>query len=132
MDINWRHDLDAALGDAGAQHKPVILVLDADGTERHRVEGFIPTDELIAHLALGRARVAFEQSDWAEAERRFRTVAERHPNSEAAPEAVYWAGVARHKDTKDGGALTETARAIAERYPASVWAKKSSVWARSA
>jgi hypothetical protein len=119
------------LGDRyGVQWTPGILVLDPDGAERHRVEGFLPAEDLIAQLTLGLGRAAFQRGDWADAEQRFRTVTERHPETEAAPEAMYWAGVARHKAGNAPDALAETARAIAERYPDSAWARKASVWAR--
>jgi TolA-binding protein len=51
-----------------------------------------------------------------------------YPQTEAAAEAQYWAGVSRYKATGDGGALKETARAFDERYQDSPWAKKASVW----
>jgi TolA-binding protein len=55
----------------------------------------------------------------------------RYPETEAAPEAVYWAGVARYKATGDASALSETARQFRERYQSSSWAKKASVWDQS-
>jgi TolA-binding protein len=55
-------------------------------------------------------------------------VVERFPNSDAAPEALYWAGVARYKATNDPSALEQTAQASAQRYQDSAWAKKASVW----
>ena len=107
---------------------PTILVLDADGSERHRIEGFLDADDFLAQLMLGLARHAFERQRWAEAERRFGEVLSEFPNTEAAPEAQYWKGVARYKGSSDGAALAETAQAFSERYADSVWAKKASVW----
>jgi hypothetical protein len=54
---------------------------------------------------------------------------ERHPQSDAAAEALYWAGVSRYKASGDGSALQETAKAFQARYRDSTWAKKASVWA---
>jgi tetratricopeptide (TPR) repeat protein len=107
---------------------PTILVLDPDGKERHRVEGFLEADEFLAQLMLGLARHAFEQQEWDDAERRFREIVKELPNTEAAPEALYWAGVSRYKGSNDGAALAETAKAFGERYRDSSWAKKASVW----
>jgi TolA-binding protein len=107
---------------------PTILELDANGVEHHRIEGFLPADELLAQLMLGRARMAFQQKQWAEAERRFREIVERLPNTDAAAEALYWAGVAPYKATGDPASLQETARAFGQRYRDSTWAKKASVW----
>ena len=111
-----------------AQWTPTILELDADGTERHRIEGFLPTDEFLAQLMLGRAQIAFGQQKWEEAERRFREIVEKFPDTDAAPEALYWAGVAPYKATHDNASLKKTAQAFNERYQDSTWAKKASVW----
>jgi hypothetical protein len=114
-----------------ASWTPTILELDADGVERHRIEGFLPASDFVAQLMLGLARIAFTRQDWSEAERRFREVVERHPESEAAAEAQYWAGVARYKKSGDAAALAETAQAFADRYQDTSWAKKASVWAET-
>jgi hypothetical protein len=114
----------------GAQWTPTILVLAPDGNEWHRIEGFLPADDFQAQLMLGLARGAFKREKWADAEKKFREVAERFPNTDAAPEAVYWAGVSRYKATGEAGALGDTARAFAQRYQGSTWAKKASVWAK--
>ena len=114
----------------GAQWTPTILVIDPDGVERHRIEGFLPADDFLAQLELGLGHAAFKRQDWKEAEGHYRRVVERHPNGEAAPEALYWAGVARYKGSNDAAALAETAKAFAERYTDTSWAKKASVWAK--
>jgi hypothetical protein len=115
----------------GAQWTPTILELDPDGIERHRIEGFLPVDDFLAQLELGLAHAAFKREDWREAERRFREVVDHYPNGEVAPEALYWAGVARYKGSKDSAALAETAEAFAGRYQDTSWAKKASVWAKT-
>lgn len=107
---------------------PTILILDEDGIERHRIEGFLPVDDFLAQLKLGLAKSAFQRGAFEDAERRFREVVAEHPQSEPAPEALYWAGVATYKGKNDAKALAETAQAFATRYTDSVWAKKASVW----
>ena len=116
----------------GAQWTPTILELDSEGNERHRIEGFLPVDDFLAQLMLGRAHYAFETREWKEAERRFQEVLDRFPANDAAPEALYWVGVSRYKDTHDNAALAETARALAERFGDGVWAKKASIWSKAA
>ncbi len=108
---------------------PTILLLDADGVEHHRIEGFLPADDFLAQLMLGRARLAFDQQQWADAERRFKEVVERFPDSDAAAEALYWAGVAPYKATGDPASLKATGQAFKRRYRDTPWAKKASVWA---
>jgi tetratricopeptide (TPR) repeat protein len=112
----------------GAQWTPTLLVIDPEGTERHRIEGFLPAEDLMAQLLLGLGHSAFARERWDEAERRFREVVERFPKSDAAPEALYWAGVARYKGKGDAKALAETGREFTKRYQDSSWAKKASVW----
>jgi TolA-binding protein len=112
-----------------AQWTPTVLILDADGNERHRIEGFLPADDFLAQLELGAAHAAFARHDFADAERRLRAIVERYPESEVAPEALYWAGVARYKASGDAAALKDTAHAFGQRYSRSTWAKKASVWA---
>ena len=112
----------------GVQWTPATLVLASDGTERHRIEGFLPADEFLAQLSLGLGQVAFAQNQWADAERRLNVVADDFPESDAAPEALYWTGVAKYKGANDKAVLPDTARKLSERFPDSVWAKKASVW----
>ena len=112
-----------------ASWTPTTLVLGADGKEHHRIEGFSPADDFLAQLSLGLGRMDFDEGRYDEAEKRFRGVVERHAESDAAPEALYWAGASRYKRTNDAGALKSAEKAIRERYPQSPWAKKASVWA---
>jgi len=112
----------------GVQWTPTILIVDPSGAERHRIEGFLPVDEFLGQFALGLGRSAFARQQFGEAERRLREVVERFPDTAAAPEALYWAGVSRYKATNDAAALAGTADAFTRRYQDSVWAKKASVW----
>jgi TolA-binding protein len=112
-----------------AQWTPTVLELDPNGEELYRLEGFLPADDFLAQLMLGRAHIDFKQGKWAEAEKRFREIVDKLPNSDAAPEAMYWAGVSHYKATNNPAALKETAKAFTQRYRDSSWAKKSSIWA---
>ena len=112
----------------GANWTPTVILLDSGGTERHRIEGFLPVDDFLAQLKLGLGKAAFQRGAFDEGERWFRAVVAEHPQSEPAPEALYWAGVARYKGKGDASALAETARAFTSSYTDSAWAKKASVW----
>ena len=118
-----------AMGRFGANWTPTVMIVDADGKEHYRIEGFLPADDFLAQLKLGLAHAKFKSGDFANAEKRFREVVEQFPNGEAAPEALYWAGVSKYKGSGDGAALGETAKAFQSRYTDSPWAKRSSVWA---
>jgi len=108
---------------------PTVLILDSDGKERRRLEGYLPKDEFRPQLELGLARVAFMKKGWADAERRFAEVRDRYPNSKAAPEALYWKGVSRYKATNDHTILGELPDQFKEKYPDSIWDLKTAAWA---
>ena len=112
-----------------AQWTPTILILDPEGAERHRFEGYLPVPDFLAQLRLGLAQAAKSRGDWAEAERRYRELADDPAADDVAPEALYWAGVSRYKGTGDPKALAETAEHFKTRFTESPWAKKASVWA---
>ena len=119
----------ARLGDRYDAHwTPTTLILDADGEERHRIEGFLPASDFLAQLALGVAKAAFSQGHYQDAEEAFGEVVARHAETDAAAEAQYWAGVARYKATGNAEALRETAARFRQRYADTSWAKKASVW----
>jgi TolA-binding protein len=111
-----------------AQWTPTALIVDSEGHERHRTEGFLPAVDFLAQLTLGLAKSAFARGSFAEAEQLYRGIVDKYPNTDAGPEALYWAGVSKYKATGDGSALGETARAFSSRYTDTSWAKKASVW----
>ena len=112
----------------GAQWTPTILIIDPDGEVRHRIEGFLPVDDYLAQLMLGVGKSAFARNRFDESEQWYERVVQTYPKTEAAPEALYWAGVSRYKATGDAAALQQTARNFRERYADTSWAKKASVW----
>jgi len=112
----------------GVQWTPTILVVNQDAKEVHRIEGFLPADDLMSQIELGLARAAFARADYSNAETSFRDVARKYPKTDAAPEALYWAGVAKYRSSDDPAALKETAGVVSREYPESTWAKKASVW----
>ena len=107
---------------------PTVIILDQNGEERSRLEGYLPKDEFRAHLEMGLARVAFMNKKWADAERRYTEVVERYSQSKAAPEALYWKGVSHYKATNDHTVLGELPGQFQEKYPDSVWALKTAAW----
>jgi hypothetical protein len=107
---------------------PTVLILDADGIERARIEGYLPNSEFRAHLEMGLARIDFMQKHWAEAQQRYAQVEQNYSNTSVAPEAMYWSGVCRYRTTNDHKALNEVAAELNAKYQASVWTKKASIW----
>jgi hypothetical protein len=113
----------------GAQWTPTVLILDPGGQERHRIEGFLPADDFLGQLMLGKAQVAFSSGRFDESEQAYRKIVDELPDTESAAEALYWAGVSKYKGSNDAGALKATADAFKNRYSGTSWAKKASIWA---
>ncbi|HEX9983955.1 MAG TPA: thioredoxin fold domain-containing protein [Thermoanaerobaculia bacterium] len=107
---------------------PTILIMDPNGEERWRIEGYLPKNEFRAQLELGLARVDVMRKRWAEAEKRYANVVERYADTNAVPEALYWRDVSKYNQTHDHVPLQNVARELKERYPDSEWAVKASVW----
>jgi hypothetical protein len=119
-----------SLGDRyGAHWTPTILMLDDQGRERYRIEGFLPVPEFHGRLLLGLGHLAIARNDFTDAERRFEAAERDHAGSDVGAEARYWLAVSRYKSSGKPAALADAARDLASRYPSSDWAKKASVWA---
>jgi len=65
-----------------AHWTPTVLQLDSNGEEQWRMEGFLPLDDFLGQLMLGRAHMDFKQEKCAEAEKRFREIVEKLPNTD--------------------------------------------------
>jgi hypothetical protein len=107
---------------------PTVLVMDPDGKERWRLEGYLSKDEFKVNLEMGLARVAFTKKDFADAERRYAAIVANNPDSKFAPEAVYNEGVSRYSITHDHVSLADVATTFTKKYQDSIWAEKSIPW----
>lgn len=109
----------------GVTWTPTFLVLDADGKEQHRFVGYVPSDDLFAHLGLGKGKLLFDAGRLDEAISRFRTVIERHPNAGATPEAVFLLGAAGYRHTHDAKELRRAYETLKSKYPQSEFARRA-------
>jgi tetratricopeptide (TPR) repeat protein len=109
---------------------PTLLVLDAEGTEHHRVVGYVPNDDFLAHLELGLGKIAFDRDRYAEAGEHFQAVVDRYPEAGAAPEAVFLHGVSGYRKTHDAKALRRIYDTLSAKYPRSEWARRSKPYAQ--
>ncbi|MBE7517525.1 MAG: hypothetical protein HS105_13110 [Chloracidobacterium sp.] len=103
-------------------------MMDPDGKERTRLEGYLTKDNFHAYLMMGLARVAFTSKDFEAAEKLYAKVAETMPDSQFAAEAVYWKGVCVYKATGDASALGAVTKAFKDQYSDTIWAEKSIPW----
>ncbi|MBI5795220.1 MAG: thioredoxin fold domain-containing protein [Planctomycetes bacterium] len=105
---------------------PTILVLDSNGTEYYRLNGFLPPDEFIPQLEFGLGMMALEKQDYKTASAQLKSVVDKYTRSDIAPQAQYWFGVSEYKDTHNVEALLNAWRKLKKDYPDSIWAKKVS------
>ena len=105
-----------------------MLLLDSDGKERGRLEGYLPNDDFRAALEGGLGRIAFVHKKYADAERWYGGVVTRFGHSHYAPGAMYWRSVSQYKATNDHTVLGKVAEELRSKYPASVWATKAIPW----
>ena len=101
------------------------MILDSEGRERYRNEGYLPREEFIAQLDMGIARVAFMHKKFADAEKLYKAVIEKHVGTMAVPEAIYWAAVSHYKATNDHTVLGNVPEKLKKKYADTVWAKKA-------
>jgi len=106
---------------------PTILILDAVGEERFRIEGYLSKDEFSAHLVLGLARTEFMEKRWQEATDFYVRILDKYPNTKAVAEALYWSTVCCYKQTDDLRLLLERSD-FDTRHRETIWAVKASVW----
>jgi hypothetical protein len=109
----------------GVQWTPTFLVHDPEGAEHHRFVGYVPTDDLFAHLWLGRAKILYDSGRHAEAIPFFENVLLRHPAAGAAPEAAFLRGVTGFKLSHDPRELRKAYDLLIARYPQSEWARRA-------
>lgn len=105
-----------------------MLLLDSDGKERVRLEGYLTNTDFVAALESGLGRIAFVQKNYADAERWYGDVLTRFAQSHSAPGAMYWRAVSHYKATNDHTVLGKVAEELRKMYPASVWATKAIPW----
>lgn len=117
----WFHRFDAVW-------TPTVLLLDSEGKERVRLEGYLNKSDFNAWLQAGLGRLAFMRKRWDEAERWYDQVLQSAPDSPSAPEAMYWRSVSHYKGTNDHTILGQVAKDLPQRYPGSVWAEKTLPW----
>ena len=120
----------AAMQRYGFEWAPTFVVLDGSGNEVYRWVGYLPPEDFCSQLMFAEGRAMFGNRDWDRAIKCYDAVASRFPGSEAAPEAMYYAGVARYEKTHDASHLEDTRRKLTARYPGSHWAKKASEWGK--
>lgn len=105
---------------------PTIIVLDADGKEHRRSQGYLDPRRMLGELSLARLKAAIDRQDFAGA-RQVSEDARRLTagDPEREPEAAYWASVAAYKASEDPNNLVQGWNRLLDQFPESDWAKKA-------
>jgi len=104
---------------------PTILVLDADGKEHYRTVGFLAPEEFIAAFQVGKGRYYLDVDQFVEALGMFEEVLQSPTAGNAAPEAIFFQGVARYKQTHNPKPLRAAYETLRAKYPQTEWAKRA-------
>lgn len=112
---------------AGVAHTwhPDLVIFDYRMAELRRVVGYVPPVELIAQLRVAAGLMDLFHGLASDAYNWFDRVGRDSPGSGAAPEALYWAGVAAYRVGGSLSALPARWDGLAVRYPASEWTKRA-------
>ncbi len=119
------HDSKPLATDFNVKWTPTHVVLDSVGKEHHRAMGFMEPEEFVPFLLLGMGKIHFDQEYYQEATTYLEKLLAGFPRSEAAPESIYFRGVALYKSTGDPKPLKKIYEQLQSDYPASVWLKRA-------
>ena len=104
---------------------PCLIILDQDGNEQHRANGFISPVEFIATIRLGIAKTRYNRQGYDLAIQVLDKLLEDHPASDSSPEAIYLRGLCRYMSTHDYGHLKDAYEQLALAFPKSEWTMRA-------
>lgn len=120
----------AAMRRAGRQYRtpwtPTSVFLDHNGNEVRRSVGYLPAGDFLGELMLARAQAALLHGQLEQAATLCRAAATDLPDTGAAPEALFWGGIAAFRHSGDRADLLRWWQELQTRYPASTWARRTS------
>jgi tetratricopeptide (TPR) repeat protein len=102
---------------------PTFVFADGEGRAHHRAGPVsLPLAEFVPVVLASVGRARFSQGRYDDALGCFDQVVDRHAESLAAPEAMYWRGVAHYRKG-DKDRLMRSWKDLSSRHPESYWAK---------
>lgn len=100
------------------------MILHGHGLRLREIVGFLPPRLLVPELLVARGLFEIRRGRPGQAIAHFARVCEEYQAAPAAPEALYWLGVAADWHHGDKTRLWAAWRELARRYPDSLWAAK--------
>lgn len=105
---------------------PDIRIVNHDGYELYRFDGFLPPPEFMARVQCGFGYAYLRLKRFDIAEQCYLDVLRRFSTSYAAPEAQYYLGVTRYRRDPDSDELLTQWANLRSRYPTSEYRVKQS------
>ncbi len=105
---------------------PDLRVLDGDGVELYRWNGYLPPTEFLPQLLAARAHGLLRSGRDTDAAEAYRDVLRRFPTSFVAPEAAYFTAVTAYRASHEAPDLIDNWQRLQQRYPNSSWRLKQS------
>lgn len=105
---------------------PDLRIIDGEGAELYRWNGYLPPTEFLPQLLVGRAQALLRSDRGEDAATAFADVLRRFPTAFIAPEAAYFTAVSKYRSTHDAPDLLENWSHLQRRYPLSDWRTKQS------
>lgn len=105
---------------------PDVRILDSEGFELYRWDGFLPPPEFMGRLVTGLGYAHLRLRQFAQAERHYVDALTRFSTTYAAPEAQYYLGITRYRANPNGNDLLTQWHELASRYPTSEYRVKQS------
>jgi hypothetical protein len=101
---------------------PTIAFLDRNGARHYQSAAFLPPDDFLAMLRIGKAQCLMPWTRSREAAIELEAAAAS--GSVFAPEALYWLGVAHYLERRDTSGMWAAWDRLTERFPDSPWAHR--------
>ncbi|RJQ67530.1 MAG: thioredoxin [Desulfobacteraceae bacterium] len=106
---------------------PNLNFLNDKEKQVYHVEGWLSPSECAAMLMVAEGHYQLHRKKFDQAGAHFRAVFDRYPQSEFAPEALYYLGVSRYLASHEAARLAEEWQRCQQFYPESTWARRSMV-----
>ncbi len=103
---------------------PDLRVLDADGTELYRWNGYLPPYEFAPQLIAAVAHARLRRKEFDQAQALYEEVLRRFPTALVAAEAHYYVGVSAYRTTHNASDLLKAWHELEKSHPQSEWTVK--------
>lgn len=106
---------------------PNLNVMDSRERVAFHLEGWLSPSEFAAMLHIGLGHYALKNKRYDNAITHFKRVYDYYPQSEFAPEALYYLAVGKYMTSHDADQLVQGWQDLRRRYSSSAWAMRTRV-----